>query len=189
MFMAAFVLFFAEAIWNRQALEEKTLRLHVVANSDSPEDQAQKLRVREHILRMVSDLTDRCNTREETENVLRSRLMSLEASVRAFLQEEGSSYDVTVTLCREDFDTRDYDTFSLPAGTYHSLRVVIGEGEGQNWWCVVFPSLCTASSVEEFKDTARKGGYEEGEIALIRKEESRFIVQFKMVEIIKDLFR
>ena len=85
--------------------------------------------------------------------------------------------------------TRDYEGFSLPAGTYHSLRVVIGSGQGKNWWCVVFPSLCTASSVEEFEASARQGGYEENEISLIRKKESRFYVQFKMVEILRGLFR
>lgn len=188
-FLVAFVLLTGEALLTQRSLEDKTLRLHVVANSDGAEDQAQKLRVRDHVLKTVSDLTSNCNTLEETEVVIGSHLEDIQCSAQELLREEGSAYSVKVTLCQEEFMTRDYDGFSLPAGTYHSLRVVIGSGQGKNWWCVVFPSLCAASSVEEFEASARQGGYEENEISLIRKKESRFYVQFKMVEILRGLFR
>lgn len=187
-FLAALVLFAGQTFVTQRSLEDKTLRLHVVANSDEAEDQAQKLRVRDHVLNTVADLIAHCSDRKETESVLRSNLENLCQSVQGFLIEEGSDYCVHVSLCEEEFKTREYEGFSLPAGTYHSLRVVIGEGQGKNWWCVVFPSLCTASSVEEFEEVARKGGYDEKEISLICKKESRFYVQFKMVEILRSLF-
>lgn len=187
-FAVAFILFAGEAWLKQKGIQEKTLRLHVVANSDDPHDQAQKLRVRDHILQRVKELTEICNSRTETENMLNVHLEELEMSARTFLKAEGSDYDVSITLCEEEFPTRGYDTFSLPAGTYHSLRVTIGQGRGRNWWCVVFPSLCTASSVESFEDEALNGGYTREEISLIRKEESRFTVQFKMVEILRSLF-
>ena len=188
-FAVAFVLLTGEALLNRRKLEEKTLRLHVVANSDSPEDQAQKIRVRDHVLQLVAGVTAQCVNREEAEVALRPCLKDLENSVRELLRNEGSTYGVRITLCQEEFTTRDYETFSLPAGTYHSLRVTIGEGNGKNWWCVVFPSLCTASTVEQFTDTARQGGYGEEEIGLIRKQESQYIVQFKLIEFFRELFR
>jgi len=157
-FVAAFMIFTAEAIITQQTLSEKTLRLHIVANSDRAEDQAQKLRLRDHILHEIKEMTGGCSELQEAEKIISSRLSRVEKSAREFLRAEGSSYGVSVTLCKESFATRDYDTFSLPAGEYHSLRIIIGEGQGKNWWCVVFPSLCNAGTMEELERAAEIGG-------------------------------
>ncbi len=188
-FVSAFVLLSGEAILQQKALAEKTLRLHIVANSDSAADQALKLRLRDHVLQEVNALTYSCRSLRETESILLDNLTALEGSAQGFLQGEGSSYDVRITLCEEDFSTREYDTFSLPAGEYHSLRIVIGNGEGKNWWCVVFPTLCNASSTKDLEAAATFGGYGEDDLALIRKEEPKYVIQFKILEILKGVFR
>ncbi len=172
----------------RQSLSHKTLRLHVVANSDSAEDQAQKLRLRDHILGEIHGITMDCSDLEEVERLIGSILPGLRESAEAFLAEEGSGYDVSVSLCTESFDTRQYDTFSLPAGKYHALRIVIGEGKGKNWWCVVFPTLCNATDPEELERMAEEGGYGDGELAFIRREEPKFKLQFKVLEWIREVF-
>ena len=188
-FLMAFALFSGEALLMQRSLAEKTLRLHVVANSDSIEDQKQKLRVRDLVLEEVHSLTSRCNTFTETREKLRDHLAGLESSIADFLCKEGSFYDVSVTLCEESFSTRYYDTFSLPAGNYTSLRVAIGNGEGKNWWCVVFPTLCSASSMEEMDEIAQKGGYDDRELGMIRNEEPVYKLQFKMLELLRKFFR
>lgn len=188
-FMGAFTLLWGEAVVQQRSLADKTLRLHVVANSDSSEDQAQKLRMRDHLLGELHAITKDCNTLKEAETVIRENLPFLENSAREFLRTERSPYDVKLTLCEEDFSTRRYETFSLPAGEYHSLRMVIGRGDGKNWWCVVFPTLCNAASTKELETMAVMGGYDEEELAMIRHEEPKYVLQFKILEIMREVFR
>ncbi len=188
-FLLGFAIFTGEAIVQQNALAEKTLRLHIVANSDSVTDQTNKLKLRDHILQEVNSMTYGCETLWDTESILMKRLPELEASAKAFLQSEGCYHDVKASLCEELFTTREYDTFSLPAGEYHTLRIVIGNGEGKNWWCVVFPTLCNASSLEELESAAVCGGYGEEEIALIRKEKTKYVLRFKLLEMIQSVFR
>ncbi len=187
--VAAFMLLSGESILLQRTLADKTLRLHVVANSDSVADQEQKLRVRDRILQEVGELTLDCHTLDDTIVVLEPCLPQLEKSAQELLEGEGSTYSVRITLCKENFSTRDYDTFSLPAGKYHSLRVVIGEGAGKNWWCVVFPSLCNAASGSEMEKEAVEAGLSEEELAMIRKVEPKYVIRFKMLELIEGLFR
>ena len=186
--IAAFVLFSAEAVFYQKSLAAKTLRLHVVANSDSPEDQEQKLQLRDHVLRELRDITWECDDLESVENAVAMVLPQLRESAKNYLVRNGSSYDVSATLCIESFDTREYDTFSLPAGEYHTLRIVIGEGQGKNWWCVVFPTLCHAADSEELEHMAQEGGYGEGELAFIQRTEPKYRLQFKVLEWIKKVF-
>ena len=187
-FAAALVLLGAESLLMQQDLADKTLRLHVVANSDSPEDQAQKLRVRDEILREVSRLTAHCTTAEEAELVLSSHLSELSEKAEDFLRQEGSAYSVEALLTVESFSTRHYDSFSLPAGTYPALRVNIGAAAGKNWWCVVFPSLCTAATGDAMEQAAQAGGYSDGEYRLITGGEKRYTLRFKALEWLTELF-
>ncbi len=187
-FMGAFLIFTIEAVVTRSSLEDKTLRLHILANSDAREDQEQKLRLRDRILEEVHSITAHCRDMEEAERVLRTMLPQLEETAGAYLAAEGSSYGVSVALCRESFPTRQYDTFSLPAGEYHALRIVIGEGKGKNWWCVVFPTLCNATDPKELERMAEEGGYEDRELAFIQKEEPKYVLQFKVLEWIRAVF-
>ncbi len=172
------------AVASRQqaALSEKLIRLHVVANSDTQEDQAVKLMVRDDILAAAEPWLAEAADAAEAETILRSHLEDLQAVAEARLAAEDAAAPVTVTLQEEQFPQRDYDTFSLPSGSYLALRVTIGEGEGHNWWCVVFPSLCLAATTEDFYTAAASAGLTDGEVALITADEGTYVLKFKMVE-------
>ena len=138
-------------------LRENLLRLHVVGASNSEEDQAVKLQVRDAVLASLEEgLRDMTDPQAAYDYVARM-LPRVEAAANRCLAAAGFSETVEVSLTEEAFPTREYDTFSLPAGVYRALRVVIGEGEGRNWWCVVFPQLCVGTE-EEFVETASAAG-------------------------------
>lgn len=138
-------------------LREELLRLHVVGASNSEEDQAVKLQVRDAVLDSLEEgLRDMTDPQAAYEYVARM-LPQVESAANRALAAAGFSDTVEVSLTEEAFPTREYDTFSLPAGVYKALRVVIGEGEGKNWWCVVFPQLCMGTE-EEFVETANAAG-------------------------------
>lgn len=137
-----------------QRLHDGLLRLHVVGASDSKEDQEVKLLVRDAVLGSLEaglqDLTDM----DTAVSYVSDMLPKVEAAANEALRSAGFSDTAVVTLTEEAFPTRDYDTFSLPAGVYKALRVVIGEGGGKNWWCVVFPQLCMGENSAKFVETA-----------------------------------
>lgn len=124
------------------SIREKVLRLHVIANSDSEEDQALKLKVRDRIIEESGELFALSENTEEAEQNLKNALGELSALTEKVIMEEGSSYSVEVRAEPSYFPTKSYGNLTLPAGTYKSLKVIIGEGKGQNWWCVLFPPLC-----------------------------------------------
>ncbi|MBP3413487.1 MAG: stage II sporulation protein R [Oscillospiraceae bacterium] len=186
-FFTAFILYSVESVLIQRSISEKTLRLHIVANSNCTEDQMQKLRVRDHVLKELELLTRNCNSLEEVESTLLSNLEALRTSAQRFLLSEGCDRAVCITLCKESFPTRYYDTFRLPAGDYHSLRVQIGNADGKNWWCVVFPSLCNAATEDALQSYGQFGGYNEGECRFIKKSEPRYELRFKFLEWFKML--
>lgn len=185
-FVMAFGVFAAENLLLQRDLAEKTVRLHVVANSDSEADQAQKLRVRDAVLLKVSELTKDCKDASQARAVLGENLGTIEASAQRVLRGEGSSYSVSVSLGTEDFPTRYYETFTLPAGRYPALRVRIGAAQGHNWWCVVFPSLCTAATSDAVEEYAAVGGFDDSETDLITGGEEKYEFRFKTLEWLQD---
>ena len=152
-------------------LEEHVIRLHVVANSDSEEDQQLKLKVRDSVTSWIAANADQSMSVRQAENWLREQLPQLQEVAGTSAKAQGWTGSVCVTLDREVFPTRVYDTFSLPAGVYSSLRVSIGEAEGKNWWCVVFPSLCYPATTKDFRDTAVGAGFSEELTHTISREE------------------
>ena len=131
------------------ALADQVIRLHVLANSDSAEDQALKLQVRDRILAEAETYLTPGITRDETEELLRAHLYDLAAAGAEVVGAAGCDYPVTASLVHNYwFPTKTYTDFALPAGQYTALRIEIGEGAGQNWWCVVFPPLCLGSVTE-----------------------------------------
>lgn len=160
--VVAAVLYMSSVIRDKRQLSEDILRLHVVANSDSAEDQAVKLKVRDAVLKTLEDVTAAAHNKDEAETLLKSKLEELESTANAVLDAEGVKDRANVTLTAEEFPTRIYDTFTLPAGIYDSLRITIGSGEGHNWWCVVFPSLCVPAATEGVADTAASAGFSDG---------------------------
>ena len=155
----------------QQQLAEKITRLHVLANSDAEYDQQLKLKVRDAVLQIAAV------ENKPDEHILAEIKLAAERVVA----QEGYDYDVTVSRSAYYFDTREYETFSLPAGVYDSVRVVIGAGEGKNWWCVVYPQLCAGMCEEELKEIAQEAGLSKKEIFLIC-EEKGYIIRFKLAD-------
>lgn len=145
-------------VTDSQALRENLLRLHVVGASDSKEDQDVKLLVRDAVLASLEEGLQDLTDADAAVDYVARMLPKVEDAANRCLQAAGFSDSVQVSLTEEVFPTRDYDTFSLPAGVYKALRIVIGDGEGKNWWCVVFPQLCMG---EDFVETASVAGVDE----------------------------
>lgn len=144
---------------DRETLNNQVVRLHVIADTDDPVDQEIKLLVRDEVLKIVDNIKLGTNTKDEMMTQLKMQLPALQEAANDILHQLGKQYNAVVTLGKESFPTREYDTFSLPAGVYDSLRVTIGSGEGKNWWCVVFPSLCTPAVAVDVEETAIEAGF------------------------------
>lgn len=168
----------------QRRLSGKLIRLHVVANSDSAHDQAVKLEVRDAVIAAAKTLLDGA---DDPRAALEGRLDVIAQAAEARLCELGEDLPVTVRLGKERFPTREYDTFALPAGVYEALRVSIGAAEGHNWWCVVFPSLCLTSSMDELELAAQTAGFSDEEIRFITGEESGFVLKFRVLELLQKL--
>ena len=140
--LAVTILWGAASLGQQEELGRKVIRLHVIANSDSPEDQALKLRVRDRVLARAQEILEQSADMEQAEQALTAALPELTREARETLAAEGCAQPVQARLEPAEFPTKDYDGFSLPAGKYLALRVIIGQGAGQNWWCVLYPSLC-----------------------------------------------
>ena len=150
-----------ELLRDRQYLDRELIRLHVVANSDSEHDQDIKLQVRDAIVASLYEGMADIGDVEAAKDYVRENLSKIESIANETLEAAGVDSRAVVTLCKEAFDIRKYDTFTLPAGVYESLRVVIGEGQGKNWWCVAFPTLCMSATSEEFEEAAQIAGMDE----------------------------
>ena len=147
--LAAALMWGSWSLQQQDRLERKMIRLHVIANSDSEADQALKLQVRDRVLTLATDILRRADSREQAERDIEAALPDLQAAAADEIAAQGYSCGVTARLERAEFPEKDYDGFSLPAGEYLALRVVIGEGQGRNWWCVVFPPLCIDAAARE----------------------------------------
>ena len=146
---------------DKKALQENVIRLHVVANSDSQEDQEFKLQIKDYIVAYLQPKLKNMADKEQTMILLTDEIDTIQQLVNTKLKDLGASERAVVCLGSESFGTRKYETFSLPAGVYDSLRIQIGEGKGKNWWCVVFPSLCVPATADEFQDAAVSSGFSE----------------------------
>ena len=187
--LAAFV-WCGTVIADRQRLNEELIRLHVVANSDSAEDQELKLQVRDAVITSLRQALADVQDTEQAKEYLQENLPKLQELANRTLDAAGSAQRAVVTLCREGFPTRQYDTFSLPAGIYEALRVTIGDGAGKNWWCVVFPSLCVPQTSQGFSDTAAGAGFPDALSGALTGEEPyqiRFYLLDKLGELEKIL--
>lgn len=170
-------------ISDKRMLREELIRLHVVAATDSAEDQAIKLRVRDAIVASLKTEMDNLKDVEQAREYLQRNLPKIEALANRVLQEAGCTDMATVQLCLEEFSRRVYDTFTLPAGIYQALRITIGEGQGKNWWCVVFPSLCIPATSEGFEDVAAGAGFPESLTAALEGKDG-YEIRFFFLEVL-----
>ena len=161
LFLLTSILYVADVWKDKKTLQENLIRLHVVADSNSQEDQAIKLQVKDAVVSYLQTLVEGVGDKKQALELVVNNLSSIQQVANGALTALGEPADAVVTLGKEAFDTRKYDTFYLPAGVYDSLRIKIGEGQGKNWWCVVFPSLCLPATSEGFQDTAVSSGFSE----------------------------
>ena len=165
-------------------IRSSVVRLHVLANSDSEEDQALKLKVRDAVLQAAEGLLTGVARREEALAAVERRLPLLRQAAADCIAREGYAYPVTVSLEKSYFTTRTYDAGTLPAGWYDALRVTVGEGAGRNWWCVVFPPLCLGAAA----DTADLEDVLDKEACRVVEQAPRYRIRFKLVEWLEQLF-
>jgi stage II sporulation protein R len=173
---------FAEAAERNGQPQGEVLRLHILPHSDSAEDQQLKYELRDFILEAAGENLAEAKTLDEAVQIAANKLPEIQKNAEAFIREKGYPYNVEVALVNMFFTTRVYENITMPAGNYSALRITIGEGAGQNWWCVVFPPLClpvvTGSELyftPEASEIIETGG-------------SRIEVRFKLFEWFKSLF-
>lgn len=166
---------------DQTVLSDEILRLHVVADSDEASDQAVKLQVRDAVLSALEGLTGDAQSKEEVMAVVKENLSALEAAANEVLEKLDARYHAAVSLKQEEFPTRDYETFSLPAGVYDSLRITIGSGQGKNWWCVVFPQLCLPAASSQVEDVAVEAGFSQDLGKTLTREEG-YEVRFLLLD-------
>ncbi len=164
-------------------IRNNVIRLHILANSDSPEDQNVKLLVRDALLSCGSELFGGTINKENASEYLAKEKDVLIQTANAVLAENGFNYKAEMFLKEEYFTTREYENFTLPAGEYLALKVILGKGEGHNWWCVMFPPLCLPAATKR-TDTEIILGKDGAEII---SSPVKYEMRFKIVEIIEEL--
>ncbi|MBO5127746.1 MAG: stage II sporulation protein R [Clostridia bacterium] len=168
---------------------EDVLRLHVIAESDSADDQALKLKVRDAVLACVSAAVGDCTSFEEANAVVTAMSEEIQSAAEACVRENGGNCSVAVELSPEKYPRRDYGSACLPAGVYQSLRVTLGDGAGKNWWCVLFPTVCIRFARETADEDAYiAAGFTPEEYRIITGNDGGWKIKFRILEILADVF-
>lgn len=174
--------------FQQKVLSDKLIRLHIISNSNNEADQQMKLDVRDDVNEYVSQLLYEVDSKDDALNILESQLDEIKAIAENSIINCGAKYNAAVELSEEYYPTREYESFSLPAGKYTSMQIKIGNAEGKNWWCVVFPPVCTNAASA---DVLTEMDFSDDEINLITSEDEDVIFKFKVLEILgvlKDVF-
>ncbi|NLO39047.1 MAG: stage II sporulation protein R [Ruminiclostridium sp.] len=184
--------FYSEKV--NQDLSDSMIRLHIVANSDSDADQALKLRVRDEVITYMTERMDSLQTKETAGAYVKDHIGELETVANAVIAKEGFSDLARVSFGKYPFPTKQYENVILPAGFYDALKVEIGQAEGQNWWCVMFPPLCFVDDTkgemeEDYMDVLKQElSSQELDLVLASNPETEIPVEikFKIVEIFQE---
>lgn len=181
--ICAITLSFARFEVRCDELRQNVLRLHIIANSDEVADQTLKLAVRDKILESTSEIFENCKELSAAEAAAQQNLDLITNIAQEVISENGVLYGARASVGDSYFGTREYDDFTLPAGTYRSLIVTLGEGKGKNWWCVVFPSVCLPSAADkaELSDSVSK------ESAKVAENPQKYVMKFKTAEIYEEI--
>lgn len=178
-----------------QDIEGKLIRFHVIANSDSDEDQSLKLKVRDEVLKYMAPKLDNSKSLDESREILKNNNGKVKEIAKKIIKENGYNYDVETTLGKENFPDKTYGNITLPQGEYEAYRIVIGTGNGHNWWCVMFPPLCfvdmskgQVSYDENEKQMKRVLNDEEYGMVDNTSDNQTVEVRFKIWDEIKKLF-
>ena len=174
-------------------IEQSVFRLHIIANSDSEEDQNLKYKVRDNIINYLNTLCSNSSSKEKTIQIANNNLTTIQEIADNTIQENGFNYSAIVEIGNFEFPTKNYGDISIPSGYYDALKVKLGKSTGQNWWCVLYPSLCfiepekgivSDSSKEELKATLS-----EEEFALLSYDTPTYKIKFKLIEIFNNNFK
>ncbi|MBQ8331489.1 MAG: stage II sporulation protein R [Clostridia bacterium] len=187
-----FLVFSILPIHGESELYSGVLRLHVLAHSDSEEDQALKLKVRDGILAASGKYLWDCDSREEAESAILQHSAELTDAAEVIIAAEGFSYPVRIELGQEIYPTRNYESFCFPSGEYLSLRVIIGDGAGKNWWCVLFPPMClsaasTSAAAEE--DCIAVGLTTDQYSMITETQDPVYTARFRILEVLEEALR
>lgn len=163
---------------NCDDLSTKVLRLHIIANSDSKDDQELKIKVRDKIIEKSGNFLSSAKDKESAQNLVLNNLENLKEIAESEIKHQGFNYSVNSEVTNMYFPTRKYDYITLPAGHYDALRLIIGEGKGKNWWCVIFPQMCLGCA-KKYTDTDTFFNSSEKDII---SNGEKYEIKFKIVE-------
>ena len=171
-------------------IADSVFRLHVIANSDSAEDQNLKYIVRDKVIEYMSSISQNASSKEDVIEIAKANLDKIQAIASQTIRENGYTYSVNVEVGNFSFPSKRYGDITLPPGYYDALRIKIGEAEGQNWWCVMFPPLCfvdvTSGVVPDESKEIMKENLSKEEFDLISKNSNEVKVKFKIVEVLQN---
>lgn len=171
---------------------DTVVRLHVIANSDSEEDQTLKLKVRDRIIEVVDPAVRNCRSQSEAIAAIGGIMGDIQAAAEDVIEAEGFDYSVSVVITEEQYPTKNYESCAFPEGEYVSLQVKIGESEGENWWCCLFPPLCLSAATDEKsnEDAFISVGLTDEQYKIITETNSpKYRVRFKILEVVKKIFK
>ena len=171
-------------------ISEKLIRFHVLANSDSDIDQDLKLRVKDEVLKYISPILNESQSLEESREILKREDKNIIKIAEDYIKSQGFDYTVETTLTRENFPVKEYGNIVLPQGEYEAYRILIGEGKGQNWWCVMFPPLCFIDVTKgqvAYDETEKKmkDVLSEEEFKSVNKKENNVKFELKVIDLFK----
>ncbi len=175
------------------SLSQEVIRFHVVANSDLVDDQLLKQKVRDEVIEFIEPLIKECESVDDTRYILKGSLPIIKQISEEVIRDWGRDYEVYVALDKANFPSKSYGDIVLPAGEYEACRIIIGEGKGENWWCVMYPPLCyldVATGVVplEGKEQLETELNEEQYQFITRQNENKYEIKFKLVETINSIF-
>ena len=187
--LVAFTLLSVLPINGEAAVYSEMIRLHVLADSDDEDEQQLKLKVRDAILVRVSEITEGITDTDAALDVVKENLSEFEEIGEEVIKENGYDHSVVAEIGREEYPEREYEGFRLPAGEYYSLIIKIGRAEGKNWWCVLFPPLCTTVAEEQNEVFIATGFTEEQYRTVTETGKAKYKVKFKILEILEEVLR
>lgn len=180
-----FIVYILNCVSIQNSLADKVLRLHILANSNSIFDQELKLEVRDKVVEFLTPKLENSKNLNETKEIISKNLYNIEKVANEIVSKK-SNYKIAVSLNKSIFPTKHYDNISFPAGNYEALKITIGEGNGNNWWCVMFPPLCftnsSAGSFTEASSKVLKENLSKTEYNLINSTEPNVKLKFRILE-------
>ena len=179
-----------EIVYDYEDVKDVVIRFHVLDNSDKDEDQNLKLKVRDEILNYLKPYLEDLELREDAKNMILDKEDEIKDIALKVIEENGYNYGVRTELARENFPEKSYGNITLPQGNYEAIRVIIGEGNGHNWWCVMFPALCFIDVTKgQVQERESKEKLDEAIEENKEEKEEKVEVKFKIVELIKNFFK